>query len=167
MPKERYAMPRVREIRLPGGYVQYLVDGEMHYPVYGPPAEALSDAHLRFLGVALPEFVDQPVISATVFVNFREPAGLDLADPRASSLLFLLQSISFETIGDRTQIIVTAIWNQHSRDISAGDRLWLSQCSVSCHLMVIGKPRKTAKHSIAGLKTRRSPKAGRELEIGK
>ena len=81
MPKERYAMPRVREIRLPGGYVQYLVDGEMHYPVYGPPADALSDAHLRFLGVALPEFVDQPVISATVFANIREPVGPDLADP--------------------------------------------------------------------------------------
>jgi hypothetical protein len=157
-------MPRVRKIRLPGGYVQYLVDGEMRYPVYAPPAEALSDAHLRFLGVALPEFVDQPLINATVFVNSREPAAPSVVDASASSLVFLLQSISFETVGDRTQIIVTAIWDQNSRDMSADDRLWLSQWSVSCHLIVIGKPIKTAKHSRSA-KTARSLKGGKELEL--
>jgi hypothetical protein len=155
-------------VELSNGYVQYLVHGPMNFPVFDPPAAALSDAHLRFLGVSLPDFVQEPVVNATVFVDAQKKGELHYGDPAFSSLVFLLQSISIEATEAGTQIIVTAVWDQTHKDMTVADKQWLAQWSVSCHMVVIGKPKKVgAKSSRASRGSKGAQAPGSKAKQGR
>lgn len=96
----------------------------------------------------LPDFADEPVLAATVFVDAVQKDQLHYGDPNFSGLVFLLQSISIRSLESKKQIIVTAIWDQSHDHMTAQDKLWLSQWSVRCHLMATGNPaRRVAKGS--------------------
>lgn len=145
MAKRGFENPWVRPIPLAEGYVQFLARGSMVHPVVLPqeedaPPETASDAHLRFFGVTLPAFVEQPVVSATVFVDAAQQDGIEPARRNPAGLVFVLQSISIAPRDDNTRIIVSAVWDRHHQGVSMADRRALSQCSVSCHLVVTGKP---------------------------
>jgi hypothetical protein len=165
VPKKKFEYPRVQAIPLAGGYVQYLVDGPMLYPVLvtsdeGQPSDTLNDAHFRFLDVTLPDFADQPVVCATIFVDAEQKGGLRHGDPNYSSLIFLLQSIAIKTVDGRKQITVTAIWDRWHQGVTVDDKRWLSQWSVGCHLIVVGRPHRGGARHAAESKGSKAP--GRE-----